>query len=72
MATPTTIELVLDAIATALENATPQVRPNVVFRRWRGSQPVEDVAGPMRERSFMMRLGASSIPRTISSPTTYR
>lgn len=67
----TTIEQVLDAVATALENVKPDVRPNVVFRRWRGATPIETVAGPMRERAFMMRLGAGSIPRTISSPTLF-
>lgn len=67
----TTIEQVLDAVASALENAKPDVRPNVVFRRWRGATPIDQVAGPMRERAFMMRLGAGSIPRTISSPTLF-
>lgn len=67
----TTIEQVLDAIASALEGAKPDVRPNVVFRRWRGATPIDQVAGPMRERAFMMRLGAGSIPRTISSPTLF-
>lgn len=67
----TTIEQVLDAVASALEGAKPDVRPNVVFRRWRGATPIDQVAGPMRERAFMMRLGAGSIPRTISSPTLF-
>lgn len=67
----TTIEQVLDAVATALENVKPDVRPNVVFRRWRGATPIDQVAGPMRERAFMMRLGAGSIPRTISSPSLF-
>lgn len=67
----TTIEQVLDSIATTLENVKPDVRPNVVFRRWRGSTPIDQVAGPMRERAFMMRLGAGSIPRTISSPSLF-
>ena len=71
MAAPTTIETVLDALATALESAKPDVRPNVVFRRWRGAQRIDDVPGPMRERAFLMRLGASSNPRTISSPTVF-
>lgn len=71
MTPATTIEVVLDAIATALEAAVCPVKPAVRFVRWRGSQRIDDVPGPMRERAFLMRLGAGSTPRTISSPTVY-
>lgn len=71
MTPATQIEIILDAIATTLEGIVCQVKPAVRFVRWRGSQDINDVPGPMRERAFMMRLGAGSIPRTISSPSLF-
>lgn len=67
MTPPTTIETILDAISTALETVVCPVKPALKFVRWRGSQDIRDIPGPMRERAFLLRLGASSIPRSMSS-----
>jgi hypothetical protein len=61
---------ILDAIADTLEAATPTTRAGVLYRRWRGAELVETVPLPMRERAFQLRLGASRIPRTMSSVST--
>jgi hypothetical protein len=64
------IATILDAIADALESATPDTRPNVTFKRWRGPGLVESAPLPGRERAFQMRLGASRRPRTVSTITS--
>jgi hypothetical protein len=58
------ISTILDAVADALESATPDTRPNVTFKRWRGPGLVESAPLPGRERAFQMRLGASKPPRS--------
>jgi hypothetical protein len=62
-----TLETALDAVADALESITPSTKPNVVFLRWRGAEDIDKVPGPMRERAFLLRLGASTIPRSMSA-----
>lgn len=63
------IATILDAIADALEGATPDTRPLVTFKRWRGPGNVESAPLPGRERAFQLRLGASRTPRTVSTLT---
>lgn len=65
----TNIPTILDALADALEAATPDTRANVTFKRWRGPGNVENAPLPIRERAFQLRLGASRKPRTVSTLT---
>lgn len=65
----TNIPTILDALADALEAATPDTRANVTFKRWRGPGNVENAPLPGRERAFQLRLGASRKPRTVSTLT---
>jgi hypothetical protein len=61
---------ILDALADALEAVTPDERPLVLFKRWRGGGNVEAIeAADQRVRAFQFRLGASRKPRTVSTLT---
>lgn len=60
---------ILDALADALEAVTPDERPLVLFKRWRGGGDVSALAVDLRVRAFQFRLGASRRPRTVSTLT---
>lgn len=62
-------ETIIHTLCSAMEDAVPDYRPAVRFKRWRGEKPIEVVAGPLRERAFTFRPGASSPARTMSAPT---
>lgn len=67
----TNLETILDKLATALEAITPEYKPGVKFKRWRGEKRVEDLPQPNRERAFQFRMGRTLTPRTLSSPTLH-
>lgn len=65
----TNLEVIVDALSTALEKLTPDTRPNVPFRRYKGAGPVQYATMPVRERAFQFTEGSGKTPRTLSSPT---
>lgn len=66
---PASIDNILEALCYAMENIVPDVRPDVLFKRWMGSARVETAPIELRERAFQFLLGRTSTPRTISSQT---
>lgn len=70
MTTPSSnYEAIIHALSSALESATPNLRPAVPFKRSRDAKPIETLPGPQRERTFGFRPGASLTPRTMSCAT---
>lgn len=61
------IEAILESIAYAVESITPDVRPQVLFRRWTGDGKIENAPIEIRERGFQFRMGKTLVPRTLSS-----